>query len=56
MKKYIVLGILSLLVGYIAITDHWFVDERDIYFPITKEQLRVKKKYADKHLSNPRAQ
>lgn len=53
MKKYLILGLLSLLLGYFAVADHWFVDERDIYFPITKEQLRVKRQVASDFKPSP---
>lgn len=44
MKKYYVgFAIVGLLVGYFAKVQYWFEDEKDVFFPITKEQLRVKK-------------
>lgn len=44
MKKYYVgLAFLGLLLGYTAKMGYWFQDERDVFFPITKEQLRAKK-------------
>ena len=50
-KRYVVLAALGIAFGYIAKTDHWFEDEREIYFPITKEQLRasVKAEWAEKN-------
>lgn len=42
-KYYILLGILGVLTGYFFKSNFLFEDEREIYFPITKEQLRVKK-------------
>lgn len=45
-KYYVALTILATLIGYLAKTNYWFEDERDIYFPITKEQLKVKKSFA----------
>lgn len=41
-KRYVLLALLGLLVGYIAQTQYWFVDERDVYFPITREHLQNK--------------
>lgn len=45
-KYYVILAVLAILAGYVAKTNHWFEDERDIYFPISKEQLKVKKSFA----------
>ncbi len=69
MKKYYIslLGVLSILLGYfagyLAVTNHWFEDERDVYFPITKEQLKeqlkvkkVNEKMATDFKPNPNAQ
>ncbi len=41
-KYYFIFGILGLLVGYFSKSDFWFEDGRDIYFPITKAQLKKK--------------
>lgn len=42
MKKYYFFFVFfGTVLGYLAITDHWFEDERDIYFPITAEQIRA---------------
>jgi hypothetical protein len=40
-KRYYFLIFFGALLGYFSVTDHWFEDERDIYFPITAEQLRA---------------
>lgn len=40
-KRYLFLSLVGLILGYIAKTDYWFEDEREVYFPITKEQLRA---------------
>ena len=40
-KFYISLAVIGLVAGYFAKTDFWFEDEQDIYFPITREQLKV---------------
>ena len=45
-KYYLLLAGLAILLGYIVKTNYWFEDERDIYFPITKEQLKLKKQVA----------
>lgn len=42
MKRYVALAVVGLIVGYVAQSNFWFEDERDIYFPITKEQLQTK--------------
>jgi len=49
-KNYVLLMILAILLGYIAKTNYWFEDERDIYFPISKEQLKAKKPIATDQL------
>ncbi|MGZ3691271.1 MAG: hypothetical protein ACXVAX_07195, partial [Pseudobdellovibrio sp.] len=49
-KRYIVLTVVGLILGYIAKTDYWFEDEREVYFPITKEQIRS---YAKELNENP---
>ena len=41
-KRYFALAAIGLILGYLAKIDFWFEDERDVYFPITKEQLRTK--------------
>jgi hypothetical protein len=44
MKKYfIIFAALGLLIGYFAKVQYWFEDEKDVLFPITKAQLRIKK-------------
>lgn len=44
MKKYYIgFAIVGLLVGYFAKVQYWFEDEKDVFFPITKEQLRAHK-------------
>lgn len=44
MKKfYISLAVIGIVAGYIAKSDFWLEDERDVYFPITREQLKVRK-------------
>lgn len=44
MKKYYIgFAMVGLLVGYFAKVQYWFEDEKDVFFPITKEQLRAKK-------------
>lgn len=40
-KHYFFFVFFGTVLGYLAITDHWFEDERDIYFPITAEQIRA---------------
>lgn len=40
-KHYFFFLIFGTVLGYLAITEHWFEDERDIYFPITAEQIRA---------------
>jgi hypothetical protein len=42
MKRYVALAVVGLIVGYVAQSNFWFEDERDIFFPITKEQLQTK--------------
>lgn len=42
MKRYVALAVVGLFVGYVAQSNFWFEDERDVYFPITKEQLQMK--------------
>ncbi len=42
-KYYVLLAIFGVMAGYAADSALLFEDERDIYFPITKEQLKVKK-------------
>ena len=42
-KYYITFSMLGLLLGYFAKMNYWFEDEKDIFFPITKEQLKVTK-------------
>ncbi len=42
-KYYVLLAFFGLLAGYNAESDNWLEDDRDVYFPITKEQLKVKK-------------
>jgi|GEM_PF-4723240 len=49
-KYYFILATLAILFGYFAKTNNWFDDERDLYFPITKEQLKVKKQIATDQL------
>ncbi len=42
MKKYYFFFVFfGTVLGYLAITEHWFEDERDIYFPITAQQIRA---------------
>lgn len=41
-KRYFALAAVGLILGYFAKMDYWFEDERDVYFPISKEQLRSK--------------
>ncbi|MBY0554506.1 hypothetical protein K2P97_08255 [bacterium] len=44
MKKYYVgFAIVGLFVGYFAKVNYWFEDEKDVFFPISKEQLRAQK-------------
>lgn len=40
-KRYFFFVFFGMILGYLAINDHWFEDERDIYFPITAEQIRA---------------
>lgn len=42
-KYYFIFGILGLLIGYFSKLDFWFEDGRDVFFPITKAQLKKKK-------------
>lgn len=42
MKRYVALAVVGLVVGYLAQSNYLFQDERDVYFPITKEQLQTK--------------
>ena len=42
-KYYFVFGVLGLLIGYFSKVDFWFEDGRDVFFPITKAQLKKKK-------------
>lgn len=42
MKRYVALAVVGLVIGYVAQSNYWFEDERDVYFPITKEQLQAK--------------
>lgn len=42
-KYYFIFGVLGLLIGYFSKLDFWFEDGRDIFFPITKAQLKKKK-------------
>jgi hypothetical protein len=42
-KYYFLLAFFGLLAGYSAESDNWFEDEKDVYFPITREQLKVKR-------------
>lgn len=46
MKRYIALAVVGLVVGYLAQSNYLFQDERDVYFPITKEQLQTKVRFA----------
>ena len=39
-KRYLALAAAGIILGYLAKMDYWFEDERDVYFPITKEQLQ----------------
>ena len=41
-KRYLALALAGIILGYIAKVNYWFEDEREIYFPITKEQIRSK--------------
>lgn len=41
-KRYFALAVAGLILGYFAKVNYWFEDERDVYFPITKEQLQSK--------------
>lgn len=41
-KRYFALAVAGLILGYFAKVNYVFEDERDVYFPITKEQLRSK--------------
>jgi hypothetical protein len=45
-KHYIIFAVLGLLIGYFAKVQYWFEDEKDVLFPITKAQLRIKKNNA----------
>lgn len=49
-KNYVLLMILAILLGYLAKINYWFEDERDIYFPISKEQLKAKRSIATDQL------
>jgi hypothetical protein len=40
-KRYFCFVLAGLVLGYIAKVEHWFEDEREIYFPITAEQIRA---------------
>lgn len=42
-KYYFIFGVLGLLIGYFSKLDFWFEDGRDVFFPITKAQLKKKK-------------
>ena len=42
-KYYFIFGVMGLLIGYFSKTDFWFEDGRDIFFPISKAQLKKKK-------------
>ena len=42
-KYYFIFGMLGLLIGYFSKLDFWFEDGRDVFFPITKAQLKKKK-------------
>lgn len=41
-KRYLALALAGIILGYVAKVNYWFEDEREIYFPITKEQIRSK--------------
>jgi len=45
-KYYVIFAVLGLLIGYFAKVQYWFEDEKDVLFPITKAQLRIKKNNA----------
>lgn len=55
-KKYIALAVLSLLIGYFSKIYFWSEDERDIYFPITKEQLKIKRSAASMPATKAKAE
>ncbi len=40
-KRYYLFAAFGLIFGYTAQSNYWFVDERDVYFPITREQLQL---------------
>jgi hypothetical protein len=40
-KRYYFLVFFGAMLGYFSVADHWFEDERDLYFPITAEQIRA---------------
>lgn len=42
-KYYFIFGVLGLMIGYFSKLDFWFEDGRDVFFPITKAQLKKKK-------------
>lgn len=42
-KHYLLLALVGLILGYLSKYDFWFEDGRDVFFPITKEQLKRKK-------------
>ena len=42
-KYYFIFGMLGLLIGYFSKLDFWFEDGRDVFFPITKAQLKKKR-------------
>ena len=42
MKRYVALAVIGLVVGYVAQSNYLFQDERDVFFPITKQQLQTK--------------
>lgn len=55
-KKYIALAVLGLLIGYFSKIYFWSEDERDVYFPITKEQLKIKKNTVSTATTKTRAE
>ncbi len=42
-KYYIILAVLGLFIGYFSKMNFWFEDAREVFFPISKAQLKAKK-------------
>ena len=42
-KYYIILAVLGLFIGYFSKMNFWFEDAREVFFPISKAQLKTKK-------------